>query len=1095
LAADQDAFGFEHGFRSAAPEAGPSYTKHMPYLHRLNEPPLSIRQMDEVDGDSHSTLRIDAYQHLKEHAPDLLASISDEGLVALCDESARNSFGTVVEELLIDLAPSSDVMAHRHSMHWFQQSDGAFNAPRGSYRRSKALQRLLTSALTANSSQARTPQSWANVQHCMPLMSAANLKRTCQLLMQDLALLNRSTLVETSTLLKDVHPTAARWLMMTIARNNDTSLVALVTALWQQVDVATSATPSDFPSHVEADTLMRYYLSLEDVADDVVIGTLKMHGTRSRLGNEAPKNLLIADALAETINAKQPLIVKQSTSQTALTMANELDKYFVEDALPDKIKNQLRERLRLHACMAIIDAQNGDGDAALRCIQDAEQLLDHLRAGQKALTPQFMLIGLTRTIFQILVNRGGPRGGSSIRSENALNYFLQRLVEAACLAPSSTDVSDLTTVREYCEQSIANGEALRAYSVVISSADVLGRLEEARRMDAVRIFGGDLIADIADELADRKDSPRLQQLMMSLGILDQKLLLNRDVDLDQLFTLQQRSRLIRAYAVSHLAAFTVGLYSACVPSQATPWTVEDVEAELVSTLASAEVTATAKSKMRASSKNVDNAVIQSSQCMLAIATLMSRGSAQRWFKKLGQDQEIVVPLRLQLAYHALFTFMRNKPPMMWEYDDVVRVVKALFRLGHDKYALQCLGALALRKDAFTEEYLAVLVRGLAQIDLAKTVDLLSTWAKEKGFAPSMTNSVLAPVATQLLMKRDEKLTERFWTLAASEGKAHSLQLQTIAALSIVTNPSKRASAKTTDTLRRVVNAAQVKSNQDNPFPPMPPVDNINEQRIEETLKLWNWLRVLIERGIWKPEPALFRWIVLRCAAQSDFYHAMSPHSPLNVAYSDLAGRFLYLGAMRLGRVDDVAANAVLRSIHSVNDGRASSALRNQFNRLDKITSAMRWAMQYRHQFAEELYLNEMLSDARGSSVDDGDACVKVNTAEGTLCNALPVGTFRALILTYLRLGDTLGAASVMEWARDECKLSMEDLSKDFVSKKNRHQKTFQEVVKGSIHNARLRSGADAGSKNETLSWMSGESSVPRIKSWWTAPIIDSDTTW
>ena len=172
-----------------------------------------------------------------------------------------------------------------------------------------------------------------------------------------------------------------------------------------------------------------------------------------------------------------------------------------------------------------------------------------------------------------------------------------------------------------------------------------------------------------------------------------------------------------------------------------------------------------------------------------------------------------------------------------------------------------------------------------------------------------------------------------------------------------------------------------------------------------------------------------------------------------------------------------AARDVVLSIQ--NRGYHQSPLRGQGERawlralareLDEVTSIVRWV--------QHLDCNDV------RSLQDSMDNLQTSLPAGEMAsepNKLPASLYRNLIVAYLRCGDMLGAASIWNCARDEARLTMEDLEHDWKD----DRKSFKEFVEAVAH------GKGNWMKGNTpelvLQWFSGATPVPRVKMWWQRP--------
>lgn len=1088
--------------------SGSSVGEHLPFLHVLNEPPSSrapLHYTDKGKARDHNSGRIEAYQHLRTHAPSLLARITDDGLNALCVEAASEALTEVVEQILADFAPPEDILSHRHSLYWIENSNGIFNAPRGTLRRCHALQSLLSASLAGCAFDHHNPsQSWSGVQKLSPRITASAMKRASLLLMQDVSLLSRRSLKDASAILSHMDPIVARWLMMTIAKNSDTSLVTLINDLWQRVNVA-SFPGCDFPTPVEADALCRFYLSLGHLVGEEDVQLLHLGSDAGQAPSKGrPASLLVVaqviDALRQAHPALLPHAVLAACDETADRFYQFLSRYgFEKERLMEK-----KERFRVRSILSVVAAHAQEYDLADRWLVEMETELEEVVRETKSEMATLFLLNSARYVLRSTTSTRTD----ALRGAEVVQRLLPVLIGAAVRYRHSPDI---LWFREYCERTIAYGDIKRAMEAIeLASRQLIQDGEECSSLAS--LLGSDNALLIAKSFANQRDSPALVRFLQSIGLLDptgRKLL----DDQDKTLTTEHRTQLIIACARSRLAPLAIQLYRLWVAPRAGKWDKKRAQRQL-SVLMSPK-----KRVIKAVSKNVRTSVYpaisikQSSLCMAAMVQMLTVGKRPVVKKDFVGEEDVTsstdagavsqsgqgsddssahLPGSTSLAYQALFVFMEAKPFEMWEIDDLLNLAKSLFRLGHDREAYLCIADVHLRKQDYSSDVLAVLVQGMAQMDLYATCVRVEEWATWDSFASSIDESVIAPVLTQALLKRRLSLAARMVTLAQKQGVGEKMAIRSMAGLLFTVMGGIQQKK-----MLQLANVPQAYEHEQGKEEEGQVNRVIPSERTEQDniFHVWRWIRQLIERDEWRVEPNLVKWMVWRCAKASQELRPSNRY--LSDQYYLLASRFLRSSATRLQYIGHGAAMNVLKlfdsNLEHVAAKDRSLYQQKRIIELDRLTAAIRWTQMYavdRRSQPEMRHLLQLgkVDEAIGIPEEEEDHALAVKVATGDhgqerMVNKLPVTAFRALILAYLRLGDALGAASVLAYARDECRLTLAELEKGWVASQGK--RGFKNLAKDALYSAHKRGSLD--DVQEALAWFSGQEPVPHVKSWWEPP--------
>jgi hypothetical protein len=407
-------------------------------------------------------------------------------------------------------------------------------------------------------------------------------------------------------------------------------------------------------------------------------------------------------------------------------------------------------------------------------------------------------------------------------------------------------------------------------------------------------------------------------------------------------------------------------------------------------------------------------------------------------------------------------------------------------------------------DILNREYLptleeaAILLRLLATVDLVQTANLMlsrvSYWVNVTGetewsYGDERLAKLYVPLLGTCLRTGQVELASRLLASAKENGIHEEVGVKAIAGLIKLVfdtappeNPQRRSLVDT-----ELSEGISITS----------------DSKGSNTLFVARWVKNLVEKEKWRPDPALLSWLSQKAVREPGVVsmerRSHSKHNPsgftatkrnpnfvpfsLNDNNRRAALVFMSLSARYLGYVDMQVARVILATIQnkafqyenrsSPPKGRLIDA--GLHNEVDEVARNLRWA--------PYIYYNDgfMLED-QAESVPvppNGEASIEPNR--------LPAIVYCRLITTYLRVGDIHGAASVMAWARDEAQLTFAQIEaawdnrkysfKDFLTKSAFAQKRKHK-----------RHGSEAGSDPvDVLQLLAGAVPVPRSKPWWERP--------
>ncbi|PWN33791.1 uncharacterized protein FA14DRAFT_180427 [Meira miltonrushii] len=994
--------------------------------------------------------RVGAYEDLMSRQQDRIESISDEGIRLLSEEAIQQGYTHTLSTILRDLCRNR------------------FGLQRDPLRKSEILTFILskfkTSFEESTAEAGRKSTFEVQVDHFRRACTK-NMESACRMLNEDAVLLKQKG--QDSNLFQDIEPETAIYLSTSIALMDvDFEMLPLLSAL---LDIVLAHPTSSFKEvsdmGIFADTLARYLL----------------HPNAQRTFDESTERgaLFYATKIVDLVDQHVSMHGMSTSLKSAFFSVTRLDRLMDRCNLSSQDRNSIQFVLFARSTVASILLQSGAYSACMNILYEMSNDLNSIFMSTPA--SEVTILDLELILlqgFRYLLRSATSQIQKATYDSKIVSRLLPILIRHALLDNQS---DDLLWVRDFGSRLVDSGEVQEFAQVVQQTVNELNSVKEGNTagFDVLAMFGGQLIISAIEQISHRRNRVSFHSFLQSLQIVQDRQKTIGDARIDLVFLDSLRTRLIIACMNGGLRDTSVELYLR--------WREVRVEEPITFALVKSKLSSfenmneANKDETEAEQRN-DGApytVSSSSHCAAFIVNSITRRGMKRWHKKANErlsssSEEELIPRKMNLVYDVLISFMMSKRREKWNEKDIINVSQMLFRLGHSNEAQKCLSSIAQENAKYPEDVITTLAHGIAESNVEEGIEFLEQRAEAEDSAKLITDKVIGPVFNLAMFEGKIELVQRLLRLSEQAGVTESLAMRSKNVLAMSAYDKEGTGFKNQFDISR---EDEVKSSNESNVS----IDNIfDDVRVTQ-----QWLYSMLQRGLLSTDPDTINKMIIGCVTRAERIRKTQVNAgeaKRGDAIADrmrrLASTLLQYSAKELQSVDLESTMLVLSSFHFSAGHRAKGGIRayqqQKMNELDSIVSAIRWAVEFRISPKFDAFVNgdekkEILVKKTKSNLLESDA----------LINILPPMAFRALLSAYSRLNDNLGVASVIQWVRDECGMSLEELSEGWKGT------NYTKYVKRKVYLSSERGALD--NPNRTLKWISGQESVPLIKSWWYEP--------
>ncbi|MCO5589768.1 hypothetical protein L7F22_043737 [Adiantum nelumboides] len=1014
--------------------------------------------------------RVGAYRDLRSMYEDVKGGISDEGILLLSEQAVQQGYTHIVYAILHDL-----------HQDWF-------GLEIGSLRRSKVLCSILLN-LEAYFKKSIPAQSELNhletqVDHFKSAACTRNMEFACKILNENIMSLKEKG--QDIDLTEEFEPHTALHLSTSIAfMDADYEMAPLLSAL---LDLVLNQPPSTF-KEVNGMRIFVYALSC------YLCRSRRIQMFHERAGKDP---FSYSTRIVELVDQCMSMYGMSTSLKLDLYSRTLLDRLMDRCELSPINRNTIQVLLSIQSTLASMLLQTGSYAA---CMNVFFEMLDDFRM---IFTPTFdgkvtmldleliLLIG-----FRYTLRSATSEISKDIYDSRIVSRLLPILIRHALLDNRS---DDLLWLRDFGNRLVDSGEAKEFVNVVKQTVKELDSVNEgnAAGFDVLAMFGGQLITSAIEQISRNREM--LLSFLCALQIVHPEKNKIGDARVDLIFLDDLRTRLIITCMKGGLRMISKGFFLR--------WREVRVKEPITFALINAklsllndlneegkDVSEQTKEEAEQIIDGAPSAVSSSSHCASLIVADELRLGAKKWHKMIGERSDKVreheensstdqstpgglIPRHIKSAYDVLLSFLMSKRRREWNEKDRINVAHMLFRLGHSREAQLCLSTIAKDKARYPENTLAILARGIADSDVEEGVKFLEQRSEAEDSAQLITDKVIGPIFILAMLQGRIELIHRLLRLSEKSGTTEGLAMRSRNVLAMTAYDKQGTGFKDHFEAKD-----EVKLSDDSP------IDNL----FDDVRATQSWLYTMLDKGLLSTDPEIIKKMIIGCIERAKNIrqeYEQAGKGKIGDATSDrmnrLASTLLQYSAQNLQSVDDETTMLVLSAFHVSAGHQAKGGNRayrqQRINELDAIVGAIRWVTEYRitpkhwknrkNAFNHEK-MGSLVKKTKSNLIDSN-----------TLINVLPPITFRSLILAYSRLNDNLGMASVIQWLRDECDISLVELSKGWKGV------GFAKFIKKRVYLSSQRGSMD--SAQQTLNWISGQESVPLIKSWWYEPKQNED---
>lgn len=448
----------------------------------------------------------------------------------------------------------------------------------------------------------------------------------------------------------------------------------------------------------------------------------------------------------------------------------------------------------------------------------------------------------------------------------------------------------------------------------------------------------------------------------------------------------------------------------------------------------------------------NSSFLQSTPCMAVLVRLLVQNRSP---VETGDtitkhsSQEPSVTYGEYFAMHIMRTYLRHKQNISHvDARDLPTLATALFTIKLTEEGFLCLQLFSSHKD-FNPASVGDLVRSLAYVNAEAAYNVLKSSRHDPSMSHSFGTKPYTAVLGQLL----------------SQGKIDKAQK-----LLTMVKDTKLEDMANVHIVRGLVSFLMLRD------PSLiDPVDGGSRKAMcasnaERMLATSRWIEKLIVKENWIPDATLLSWMTKEIAMEQP---SASFEGDKKKAFAEkctlrrTAFKVFELSALHLHQIDARAIRAMISCYNNsavwLSRNRFASQRRALNAEIDRFVGHVRWV---------EVIHNNVEANQLPVHQDN-----PINLSKTP--NILSRQLFRLLILLYIRVGDVLGAAQVMDWARISSNITFTGLNDGWRSNQGKHD-SWEESVKRLIH-ANRRHADDVQLATRALLY--GEE-VRRTKIWW-----------
>lgn len=996
--------------------------------------------------------RVGAYKILRSKYQDPIKVISDEGIRLLSEQAIQQGYTYILSTILQDLYGSR------------------FALQRDPLRRSKILTFILSKLRTSyeeSDAKGRGKRTFEEKLDYFRNACTQNLESACRILNEDVVLFKKTG--QDPNLSQHIDPETALYLSTSIALMDvDFEMLPLLSAL---LDIVLAHSPSSLKEvsdmRIFADSLARYLLHSD-----------ALQTFNDRTENDA---FSYATRIVEFVDQHMSMHEMSASLKSGFFSKTGLDRLMDRCELSSNQRNSIQVFLYVRSTIASFSLQSGANSACMNIL--FEMFTDLKSVFMSSSASKVTILDLELILlqgFRYLLRSSTSQIHKDTYDSKIISRLLPILIRHALLDNRS---DDLLWVRDFGSRLVDSGEAEEFSQVVKQTVSELDSVKEGKTagFDVLAMFGGQLITSAIEQLSRKHNFVSFHSFLRALQIVQDKGKRIGDARIDLIFLDSLRTRLIIASMNGGLREFSKELFLRWREVRVDePITFALVKSKL-SSFENMNAVKTNKTGEEQLHDGTPHTVSSNSHCASLIVSNDTRKGKKRWHKEVDKwlsssSENKLIPREMNLAYDVLFSFMMSKSRETWNERDIINVAQMLFRLGHSREAQMCISSIVHEDAKYPENVIATLARGIAERNVEEGIEFLEQRAEAEDSAKLLTDKVIGPVFTLAMFEGKIELVRRLLRLSEKAGVTEDLAMRSKNVLTMSAYDKKGTGIKNQFDTSEVKSLAESNVS----------IDNV----LDDVRVTQRWLYSMLQRGLLSTDPDIINKMIIGCVTRAERIrkaYGKAEKAKEGDAIADrmnrLASTLLQYTAKELQSVDFEATMMVLSSFHFHAGHRARGGIRayqqQKMNELDAVVSAIRWATEFRitpknvnSENVDEK--KEPLAKKTRSNLLESDA----------LINILPPMVFRGLISAYSRLNDNLGVASVIQWVRDECGMRLEELSEGWKGT------NYTKFVKRRVYLSAERGALDK--PHQTLKWISGQESVPLIKSWWYEPKLKED---
>ncbi|UZJ57276.1 hypothetical protein CBS101457_006596 [Exobasidium rhododendri] len=1048
-----------------------------------------------------SVKKLDAYLHLRQFEPNSLASLDDEALNLLCMQIGLERIGGVINNVLDDLegTASQEDAFHEETDLIMEmskklqegsgspQKGGIFAALPGSRRRMTAVQNLIigasrrrTTSVEDNLVPSEEIDEISSIEH---IMSDSTLSRSLNLLLFDYRLLQQEQGYDinvTSPIPIDLDVGTARRLCRSIYRSKDSSLAPILGELIKHLS-RSDMIEGAFPMALEGCHLLNFYLRIDK---DTPTGDVSVHPSTNVLPASSsslalPEALQAANHILDQMYKSDPETITDLVISEASKEGHAFKSYLRDQGVSEGEASLSSLRITLHHIVFLVMLKRRRFTWVEKQLTRILDDITSLTKQHDVEAPLWLLVKPVRLSIRQAVT--APHGRK--KSFDLATQFLDLWTQAERIEGQTNG----GILRMICERAVSDNDPRLVIRMLQIMTDRRSG-EPDRLAPEATSAGAPILLKMFNFQANQKKGFMVAQMLATLGLVN---LEGRIVDdrLDILFPGPLRAEFVAIVAKAGLKRQSRALYErwGC---ELTDGVSLDEVFQHIRQVRDQEISRRKprfQETVAAISGDVEATVAQSHKCLTSLVKLFTRDHDKPFlpsFERIEGDElieevakkdSVDIQEDIQFAYHVVFQFVKGRDRSLMDRGDFIALSSAYFCLGQRMAAFKCLGDIVKREDRPTLAEASVLLRLLTTVDIVKTAELLlariSYWVDkgrddEWAYGSEGLAQLYVPLLGTCLRQGRIDIASRLLTSTRSIGIHEDVGVKAIAGLlkyTFLSVPSETLAKVEDGTLTENVNTRR-------------------DDRGSKTLFIAKWVKNLMEREKWRPEPSLLSWMCQKAVREPGLIGASTRHtlkSPAFVPFSlkdnnrKAAILLMSLSAKYLGYVDLQVARVILATIQnkafqyagpSSPNGRLVDA--GLSNEIDEVANNLRWTphVHYNDGFMLEDQAISMPAYSNGRAAAEP--------------NRLPPVLYCRLITTYLRVGDIHGAASVMAWAREEAGISFSQIEAAWDNRKYSFKDFLTNVA---FNQRRSKYGTDPVNVLELLA---GAEPIPKSKLWW-----------